>query len=202
MLEQQLERRVAWTDAHEYLYLNNCLLNLSGQPDKFIMKDEANEFINDFLMVHRNPRDSWQSKAFQGTVVARNVIPMSRIAKSVPKAAGAPTWGYTHSRVNDSADIEKIAGLLLQSAVLSRKPGRSTTGPEGSRVAVEESIAALDIGSDIVRDGRVLREIIAQRTQPKFADISESLGGVDHQEWLQSMAQEYEEEAQELGVQM
>jgi hypothetical protein len=194
MLEQQVDKRVAWTDAHEYLYLNNCLVNLSGRPDKFI--------INDFLMVHRNPRDTWQSKAFQGTVVARNVIPMSRIAKSVPKSAGAPTYGDRHSSVSDKADIEKVANLLLQSAVLTRKKGRCSTGPAGSQVRVDESIAALDTGSDTVRDGKILGEIVAQRTRLEFADISQVMGEQDQQDWLQSVAQEYSAKALELSVQM
>jgi hypothetical protein len=202
MLEQQLEKRVEWTDAHEYIWLNNCVMNLSGRPDKFIMKDENNEFINNFLMVHRNPRETWQSKAFQGTVVARNVVPMSRIAKTVPKSAGAPTYGDKHSKVNDKADIEKIASLLLQSSVLTRRQGRHSTGPSGSQVPVQESIAALDAGSDIVRDGKVLQDIIAQHTQTKFPDVSNYMDSEDEDVWLQRMAQEYALKAGELGVSM
>lgn len=58
VLEQQVDRKALWKPYMRTIWLLNCLLNISGRPDKFLGVDEVNEYIVKELKFSYNPRST------------------------------------------------------------------------------------------------------------------------------------------------
>ena len=71
LLEQQIDREVLWTPYMRALWLRNCLLNISGAPNKFLAVDEVCEYLVCQLKSSYNPKNTWQSKQFHMETLSR-----------------------------------------------------------------------------------------------------------------------------------
>jgi len=125
MMEQQIDRLRVWTPEHAYLELNNCVVNPSGKPRKWVARDEFNKEINLMASDTMNPRNTWQSRRYHQETLPQCMMLLKEVKHIVPIQAGATMLGSRHGRVDDTEDIIRMAYLLVEDEVFVNKPGRS-----------------------------------------------------------------------------
>lgn len=108
LMEQQVDRKVLWTPYMRAIWRNNCLLNLTGRPNKFLAVDEVCEYLVRQLKSSYNPRNTWQSKEFHMQTLSRLTMFLRDVRTVVASSSGAPSYGTKHSRVASEKDILTI----------------------------------------------------------------------------------------------
>jgi hypothetical protein len=170
LLEFQVTRLAEWTPAAEYLYKNNCLLSING--DRFAPVDQIDEGFNNDIKVAYNPRGNMQSKQYQKTHIARCLMTFRAIRQAMQRSSGAQSYGSSHSNVDASADIFRIADLLIKDNAMIRLKGRSQSGPAGAMVDVSSVIDSLDGGSRAILHGPNVSEAIRRRQKAPIRDVA------------------------------
>jgi hypothetical protein len=175
MLDFQITRMAEWTPAAEYIYMNNCLLSING--DRFAPVDQIDEGFNNDIKVSYNPRGSMQSQVYQKTHLARCLMTFRAIRQAIQRSSGAQSYGHSHSEVDASGDILRIADLLVKDNAMIRMEGRSQSGPAGGKVDVSAAIDSLDRGAQAILHGPYVSEAIRRRQKPAIPDVA--LGAYD-----------------------
>ena len=93
MMEQQIDRLRVWTPEHAYLELNNCVVNPSGKPRKWVARDEFNKEINVMASDTMNPRNTWQLRRYHQETLSRCMMLLKEVKHIVPIQAGATMLG-------------------------------------------------------------------------------------------------------------
>ncbi|KAI5796530.1 hypothetical protein EDC01DRAFT_629332 [Geopyxis carbonaria] len=188
LLAFQIDKMCAWTEEQHYIWLNNIVLNLKGSENGFLAVDETIELVNRAVQHVHNPRDNWQSIKFHTEHIPRNILTFIHLRDQIPPAMGAPYQGSSHSSPDDRNDIERVVGVLLENQILRRKPGRIWSSGESNstKVALQESVDALDIGSDNILNGTSLAAIIEERQRIALQthDLPKDIYTIGLTEWL------------------
>jgi len=177
MMEQQIDRLAVWTPEHAYLELNNCVVNPSGKPRKWVAQDEFNEEINLMASETMNPRNTWQSRRYHQETLPRCMMLLKEAKRIVPIQVGATILGTRHGRVDDTEDIIKIANLLVEDEVFVNKPGRSFTGLGSTKVMVEASVDTFQEGAKEIIGGKMFRAILKRKQMKSFPDAPDMDSG-------------------------
>jgi hypothetical protein len=188
MLEFQITRLAEWTPAAEYLYKNNCLLSIHGH--RFAPVDQIDEGFNNDIKVAYNPRGNMQSKEYQKTHLARCLMTFRGIRHAVQRSSGAQSYGHTHSQVDASGDICRVAELLVKDNAMIKLIGRSQSGPPGGKVDVSMAVDSFHRGCQIILRGSNVSDAIRKRQKkpvpdvalPAYEDLDTFLGGYNG-EW-------------------
>jgi hypothetical protein len=175
LLEFQHTRLAEWTPAAEYLYKNNCLLSIHG--DRFAPVDQIDEGFNNDIKDAYNPRGNMQSKDYQKTHVARCLMTFRSIRDAVQRTSGAQSYGHSHSDVDASVDISRVAELLVKDNAMIHIQGRHQSGPAGGKVDVSSAIDSFDKGCQAILHGPNISEAIRRRHKPSIPDVA--LGAYD-----------------------
>ena len=123
---------------------SNCLLNISGQPRKFITVDEFNEYEVLSVKATYNPTGTFQSTKFTCDVVSPNIMSLRTSAHGVLHSSGAPSGGYKHTHPNERRDVFAILGQLLDGKVFRYNPGRrSVVDTKTSRDLYMDGVTAV-----------------------------------------------------------
>jgi hypothetical protein len=172
MLELQVDRKCLWTPECRFVYLNNCLQNLSGKDGKFQGNDNIVEHVNGEIKVGYNPRNTGTAQKFLLETVARNLVTFRVLDKAVLHASGAPTYGSKHSAVDARSDVNRMADQLIRDESMIRKPGRYSIGTEGNKVEVSEALDAFALGGENILLGHTLATVVNKRVnRMHFADV-------------------------------
>lgn len=184
MVEQQVDRKGRWTPYMRKVWLLNCLLNLSGQPGKFLGVDEVCEYLVRELKSTYNPRNTWQSKKFHMDTLSRLIMVFRDIKRCVHTTSGAPSYGKRHSAVDSHFDTVKIYDRLFTQEVMWFHKGRHMCGGADHQVRITESIDAWTVGrgrhGQQAPVGKVLRKRLKLPAQGKSSrenQIAEDLMG-------------------------
>jgi hypothetical protein len=170
MLEFQITRLAEWTPSAEYLYKNNCLLSIHG--DRFAPVDQIDEGFNNDIKVAYNPRGNMQSKEYQKTHIARCLMTFRGIRDAVQRSSGAQSYGHSHSQVDASGDICRVAELLVKDNAMIKLNGRSQTGPPGGKVDVDMAVDSFHKGCQVILHGPNVSEAIQKRQKPAVPDVA------------------------------
>jgi hypothetical protein len=192
MMEQQIDRLRVWTPEHAYLDLNNCVVNPSGKPRKWVARDEFNEEINLLASDTMNPRNTWQLRRYHQETLPRCMMLLKDAKHIVPMQAGANMLGSHHGRVDDTEDIIRMANLLVEDEVFVNKPGRSFSGLGITKVGVVPSVDTFQEGAKEIIGGKMLTEILKRRQMKNFPDAPDVDSGdesfdCNHEEVEQNM---------------
>jgi hypothetical protein len=170
MLEFQITRLAEWTPSAEYLYKNNCLLSIHGH--RFAPVDQIDEGFNNDIKVAYNPRGNMQSKEYQKTHIARCLMTFRGIREAVQRSSGAQSYGHSHSNVDASGDILRIADLLVKDNAMMKLNGRSQSGPPGGKVDVAMAVDSFHKGCQVILHGPNVSEAIQKRQKPAVPDVA------------------------------
>jgi hypothetical protein len=176
LLEFQITRLAEWTPAAEYLYKNNCLLSIHG--DRFAPVDQIDEGFNNDIKVAYNPRGNMQSKEYQKTHLVRCLMTFRAIREAMQRSSGAQSYGHSHSEVDASGDISRVAELLVKDNAMIHLKGRSQSGPAGGKVDVSSAVDSFDKGCQAILHGPNVSEAIRRRQKPSIPDVA--LGAYDN----------------------
>ncbi|KAA8893175.1 hypothetical protein FN846DRAFT_896208 [Sphaerosporella brunnea] len=163
MLELQVDRKCLWTPECQFVYLNNCLQNLSGKSNKYQGNDNIVEHVNAEIKVSYNPRNTGTAQKFLLETVARNLVTFWILDKAVLHTSGAPKYGSKHSTVNARYDITRMADTIISDQSMVRKPGRYSIGVEGNKVEVSEAVDAFALGGENILSGHTLENVLHKR---------------------------------------
>jgi len=164
---------------------SNCLLNLSGQRNKFITIDEFNEYEVMCLKSTYNPTGTFQSTKFTCNVVSPNIMSLRNSTHGILQESGAPSGGYAHTHPDDLRDVFAILGQLLKEKVFQYTPSQRTSiETKPSRDLYSDGVMAL-CTTDI------LAKFITKKIQRR---------GIPGDEVLKGTTQEGEEEDPATGA--
>jgi hypothetical protein len=170
MLEFQITRLAEWTPSAEYLYKNNCLLSIYGH--RFAPVDQIDEGFNNDIKVAYNPRGNMQSKEYQKTHIARCLMTFRGIRDAMQQSCGAQSYGHSHSEVDASGDISRIAELLVKDNAMIKMNGRSQSGPTGGKVDVAMAVDSFHQGCQAILHGPYVKDAVQKRLKPVIPDIA------------------------------
>ncbi|KAF8251455.1 hypothetical protein K440DRAFT_637979 [Wilcoxina mikolae CBS 423.85] len=94
-----------WSDDLQQVWLNHCIVNLSGCEGKWIEMDRFNEQLVNNIKAIYNPRGTPASDCFQREVIARLIILFRRVKLAMANIVGATDYSSQHSEVSANADI-------------------------------------------------------------------------------------------------
>ncbi|KAA8909008.1 hypothetical protein FN846DRAFT_1020806 [Sphaerosporella brunnea] len=167
LLEFQVTRRALWTPEAEFLYKNNCLVNLSGKGTMPV--DQAVEIINENIKVAYTPRGTMQSKEYQKVHLARCLAVLRTVREKVLQSMDVQRNGSSHTEVNAAGDIKRIAELLIKDLAMVQCIGRHQCGARGSPLEVQEVIDGFDVGVEEIMKGETLRAVLEKRPTTETA---------------------------------
>jgi hypothetical protein len=170
LLEFQITRMAEWTPAAEYLYKNNCLLSIHGH--RFAPVDQIDEGFNNDIKVAYNPRGNMQSKEYQKTHLARCLMTFRGIRQAVQRSSEAQSYGHSHSQVDASGDISRVADLLVKDNAMLMLRGRSQSGPPGGKVEVSMAVDSFHKGCQVIMRGPNVSDAIQKRQKPAVPDVA------------------------------
>jgi hypothetical protein len=170
MLEFQITRLAEWTPSAEYLYKNNCLLSIHGH--RFAPVDQIDEGFNNDIKVAYNPRGNMQSKEYQKTHIARCLMTFRGIRDAVQRSSGAQSYGHSHSQVDASGDICRVAELLVKDNAMIKLNGRSQSGPPGGKVDVSMAVDSFHKGCQVILRGSNVSDAIRKRRKKPVSDVA------------------------------
>jgi hypothetical protein len=104
-----------------------------------------------------------QSKEYQKIHMARCLSILKTVREKVMQSIGARMDGSSHTEVNATGDIKRIAELLIKDLAMVQCIGRYQCGPRGSQVAVQEATDGFDAGIDEIMKGQTLRAVLENR---------------------------------------
>jgi hypothetical protein len=228
LLEFQVTRRALWTPEAEFLYKNNCLVNLSGKGTMPV--DQAVEIINENIKVSQQtqkiasggilteetakvaytPRGTMQSKEYQKVHMARCLAVLRTVREKVSESMDVQRNGSSHTEVNAAGDIKRIAELLIKDLAMVQCIGRHQCGPRGSPLEVQEVIDGFDAGVEEIMKGETLKAVLEKRPTgettigTEYDDVPDA-AYQDFEKYLQDCKDHPEKgwfNAEELGVRM
>ncbi|KAF8241610.1 hypothetical protein K440DRAFT_641789 [Wilcoxina mikolae CBS 423.85] len=88
-----------WSDDLKRVWLNHCIVNLSGHEGKWIEMDRFNEQLVNYIKAIYNPRGTPTSDHFQREVIAHLIILFGPVKLAMAKAVGATDYSSQHSEV-------------------------------------------------------------------------------------------------------
>ena len=177
MLEQKIDRLVVWTPQMRKVWLNNCLVNLSGAPNKFLGLDELMELCIQMIKVHYSEGGNWKLKDFKTEVISICLILFRDMARGVYRASGAPILGTRHSRVQQAKDVQILVRELVDEGAFYFSEGHCTGGSSNNPVTVRESIDAMTVGRDKLAWGGPIAEVVNHRLGRDETVGEETVGG-------------------------
>lgn len=182
-LLQNINRKVLWTPFYREVWLDNCVVNITGRPGCWMSLDEVCEITVDQLKNDYNPRGSWQSRHYHLNVVSPNIHLLRVIKERVMRSACASTGGLKKGIVSISKDVSVLCKILIEDGVFIQTPGR--VGMERVEGVMEyrkykEASDALEIGIMRLRDKDLpfLLEKIRMK-QSLFIENGEESEGVE-----------------------
>lgn len=104
-LLQNINRRALWTPFYPQIWLDNCLVNISGRPNCWLSLDEVCEITVDQLKNDYNLRGSWQSRDYHLNTVSPNIHLLRIIKEQVMRSCWASTGGLRKGAVSIMKDI-------------------------------------------------------------------------------------------------
>ena len=183
-LLQNINRKVLWTPFYREVWLNNCLVNISGRPGCWMSLDEVCEITVDQLKNDYNPRGSWQSRQYHLNVVSPNIHLLRIIKERVMSSACASTGGLKKGIVSIKKDVSVLCKVLVEDGIFIPTPGRigleGVEGGRGGHRKYKEASNALEIGIMSLRDKDIpsVLEKIRMR-QSLFMENAEESNGED-----------------------
>ena len=161
MLEQKIDRLVTWTPEMRRVWLNNCLVNLSEAPNKFMGFDELLELCIQMIKVHYSGGGNWGLEDSKTKVISTCLILFRDMARGVYRASGAPIPDTRHSRVQQAKDVQIVVQELVKQGTFCFSEGRCSE--ESNLAAVSESIDVMAVGRGKLASGGRIVEVINQR---------------------------------------
>ena len=169
LMEQQVDRKAVWKPFMREIWRRNCLLNLSGVPNKFLAVDEVCEHLVRQLKSSYNPRNSWQSKEFHMKTLSRLIMFLCDVRSAVATSSGAPSYGTRHSKVASDKDIETIIRHLNENKLLFYPGGRIRISDMHNARRAQESLDAWAIGTVQHWTGVPLAAVVRRRIDQQLA---------------------------------
>ena len=199
-LEETINRRLVWKDLYKEIWLNNCLVNITGRKRSWMSWDEACEITVDQIKNDYNPRRSWQSRNFHLNVVSLNINLLRIIKRQVMQSAGASTWGMRKSEVNTMKDIKTLVGLMVQDGIFIRKSGRigyyihgvrdgmqGGSREEGTMVRRYQATKdIMELGRVVLRDKALPKALLRRKLKETMLDEDEEMESVQLETLVES----------------
>ena len=164
-----MDHKVLWTPYMKAIWRNNCLLNLSGRPNKFLAVDEVCEYLVRQLKSSYNPRNTWQSKEFHMQTLSRLTMFLRDVRTTVAASSGAPSYGTRHSHVSSEKDVMTIIQHICENHLVYYKPGRTQVSHLHNARQVKESSDAWSIGKAQHWSGIPLASVMRKRVDLQLA---------------------------------
>lgn len=168
-MEHQVARKALWTPYMPAIWRNNCLLNLSGKPNKFLAVDEVCEYLVRQLKLSYNLRNTWQSKEFHMETLSQLTMFLRDVRTTVLASSGAPSYGTRHSHVSSEKDIKTIIQHISESQLVYYKPGQTQVSQLHNARRVKESSDAWSIGKLQHWTGIPLASVVRKRVGEQLA---------------------------------
>lgn len=187
-LLQNINRRALWTPFYHQVWLDNCLVNISGRPNCWLSLDEVCEITVDQLKNDYNPRGSWQSRDYHLNVVSPNIHLLRIIKEQVMRSSWASTGGLKKGAVSIKKDVSVLCRVLIEEGALIMTPGRVALERvlEGDKVELrtyQEASDPVEIGIRNLRDKdipSVLEKI--KEKQSLFFEEAGDIEAIDEEE--------------------
>lgn len=123
-LLQNINRKALWTPFYHQIWLDNCLVNISGRPNCWLSLDEVCEITVDQLKNDYNPRGSWQSCDYHLNVVSPNIHLLRIIKEQVMRSSWVSTGGLRKGAVSIRKDVSVLCKVFIEEGTLIMTPGR------------------------------------------------------------------------------
>ena len=111
-------------------WLDYCLINPSGRPEKFYPDDRFGETIIKLCKEKVRPSSNAKSDEFLREVVAPNVLSLWKIKEVMARATQSTSHGNHHSLVGNSSDLCLLVKILVEDKVFELESGRGTKKTE------------------------------------------------------------------------
>lgn len=181
-LLQNINRKALWTPFYQQVWLDNCLVNISGRPNCWLSLDEVCEITVDQLKNDYNPRGSWQSRDYHLNVVSPNIHLLRIIKEQVMRSACASTGGLRKGAVSIEKDISVLCKVLVEEGMLIMTPGRVGLERvlEVGRVEIrkyQEASDPIEIGIGNLRDKDI--PSVLEKIKEKQSLFFEEVGDIE-----------------------
>lgn len=124
LLEQTIKRNLKWTPLYKSVFLNSCLLNMSGRPRCCMSLDEACEITVDGINNDYNPRGSLQSTEFHINVLSPNINLLRVVRNNVMRKAAAAESGSRSGIPSNAIDVQRLCASMMEEGIFIETPGR------------------------------------------------------------------------------
>jgi len=101
-----------WSDNLQQVWLNHCVVNLSGWEGKWIEMDRFDEQLVCNMQEVYNPGGTPESDRFQREGIARSMKIFGRAKLAMARATGAPDYGTHHGEMLARVDIRRLIERL------------------------------------------------------------------------------------------
>lgn len=119
-----------WKKEMKEAWLQSCLINISGRPNKFVPDDRFGETIIMLNKENINPSANAKSDEFLRETVSRNVMSLWNGKEALSRATGSTSHGNRHSTVGSFPDICYLVKLLTNESVFHEQLGRGASETE------------------------------------------------------------------------
>lgn len=113
-----------WKEEMKEVWLQSCLINISGRPKKFVPDDRFGETIIMLNKENINPSANAKSDEFLRETVSRNVLSLWNSKKVLSQATGSTSHGNRHSTVSSFPDVCYLVKLLVNKSAFEEQLGR------------------------------------------------------------------------------
>jgi len=96
------------SDSLKRVWLNHCVVNLSGREGKWIEMDRFNKHLVCCIIEVSNQRGTPASDRFQREVLAHLMMIFGRTKLAMARATGAPDNGTHHGEMSVRVDIRRL----------------------------------------------------------------------------------------------
>ncbi|MCJ1343041.1 hypothetical protein MMC31_001230 [Peltigera leucophlebia] len=116
-----------WKKEMKDAWLESCLINISGWPNKFIPDDRFDEIIIMLNKENINPSANAKSDKFLWETVSQNVLSLCNSKETLSQATGLTSHGNRHSIVSSYPDVCYLVKLLTNEAVFNEQLRRGNS---------------------------------------------------------------------------
>lgn len=108
-------------------WLESCLINISGRPNKFVPDNRFGETIIMLNKENINPSTNAKSDEFLRETVLQNVLSLCNSKEALSQATGSTSHGNRHSTVSSYLAVCYLVKLLTNEAVFYEQLGRGNS---------------------------------------------------------------------------
>ena len=181
-LLQNINRKALLTPFYHQVWLDNCLVKISGRPNCWLSLDEVCEITVDQLKNDYNPRGSWQSRDYHLNVVSPNIHLLRIIKEQVMRSSWASTGGLKKGAVSIKKDVSILFRVLIEEGTLIMTPGRVALDRvlDGGKVELrkyQEVSDPVEVGIRNLRDKDI--PSVLEKIKEKQSLLFEEVGDIE-----------------------